>query len=67
MTEQEIEEWKKKIDKMGQFEMARKWRFAPADTPLFDTTLPLAKYFNERFQKLGGMTPKISKMLGWRR
>ena len=66
MIEQEIEEWKKKIDKMGHFEMARKWRFAPAGDPLFDSTLPLAKYFNERFQKLGGMTPEISKKLGWR-
>lgn len=67
MTEEEIEEWKKKIDKMAQVEMAGLWRFAPPGDPLFDATTPLASYFNNRFQELGGMTPEISKIIGWKK
>lgn len=65
MNEQEIDEWKAKIAQMSQLEMARLWRFAPSGHPCFDSTLPLFKIFKDRFEDLGGMTPAISKTIGW--
>ena len=65
MTEQEISEWKAHIDKMSQTEMARLYRSAPVGHPIFRADLPLFDYFKERFKKLGGMTPEISKKIGW--
>ena len=64
MEEKEIQEWKEIIDVMPQIQMARMVRFSPPGHPVFNTTLPLNKYFYERFDKLGGMTPSISKKIG---
>lgn len=55
----------KKIKKMSQLEMARLWRFAPSGHLYFDSSKPFFKVFDERFKKLGGFTPAISKQLGW--
>lgn len=63
MTEEEIQEWKNKIDGMSQTEMASLQRFAPAGHPVFNSTFPLYEYFKEHFK---GMTPQISKAIGWR-
>jgi hypothetical protein len=65
MTEQEIAEWKTKIAAMDQIEMARLWRFSPSGHPCFDDRLPLFEIFQARFKELGGMTPGISKSIGW--
>ena len=65
MDEKEINEWKEKIDNMSQWEMARLQRFAPSGHPVFDATLPLYDRFEKRFKELGGMTPAISKSIGW--
>lgn len=65
MADEEIKEWKKKIDNMSHIEMATLHRFAPAGHAIFRDDLPLCDYFNERFQSLGGMTPEISKKIGW--
>ena len=65
MIEQEIDDWKEKIAAMNQVEMARLWRFAPSGHPCFDSRLPLFEIFQDRFKKLGGMTPGISKSIGW--
>lgn len=65
MNETDIKKWKKQIDDMSRIEMARLYRFAPSGHPVFDSTLPLSDYFNARFQKLGGMSPEISKAIGW--
>ena len=62
MSEEEII---KEINSMTQTQMARLWRFAPVGHPYFDTTKPYYKIFEERFEKLGGMTPAISKKIGW--
>jgi len=64
MTEQEIARAKTHIDAMSRYEMASLWRFAPPGHPYFDRTLPLAEYFEERFNKLGRFSPEISKALG---
>ena len=59
----------KELDKilaMGHEEMARLWRFAKSGHIYFDSTLPYFEVFESRFKDLGGMTPQISKAIGWR-
>ena len=53
------------INALSQLEMAKLVRFAPSGHLYFDTRLPFSKIFNERFKELGGMTPIISKRIGW--
>ena len=53
------------VASMGHVEMARLWRFAPSGHPLFDDRLPLFEEFMSRFNSLGGMTPAVSKAIGW--
>ena len=65
MTNKEIENWMQRIDAMSHEEMATLWRFAPSGHPVFDAELPLFEYFYPRFKAFGGMTPTISKRLGW--
>lgn len=64
-TEQEIETMKKDIDGMDQRQMASLQRFAQSGHPYFDNRLSLWEYFEKRFKELGGMTPGISKSIGW--
>ena len=61
MNDEQVQEWKVKIDNMSQKEMASLWRFAPSGHPCFNSTLPLSDYFNKRFK---GFTPEISKSIG---
>lgn len=65
MKEEQIQEWRDKIDKMDQVELAWLQRFAGVGHPVFDRTLPLYDYFRARFTELGGMTPSVSKYIGW--
>lgn len=65
MTDSEKQMWRDKIDAMGRMEMAQLRRFAPSGHPVFDMTIGLYEYFEERFTKLGGMSPEISKAIGW--
>lgn len=65
MTAEEIIASKKTIDGMTQIQMASLQRFARSGHPYFDTRLPLWEYFKNRFAKLGGMTPEISKAISW--
>lgn len=65
MDEKTIAECKAKIDVMSREDMARLWRLAPAGHPYFDSTTPLAEYFNARFQSLGGWDSGLSKKIGW--
>lgn len=57
----------KEIEAMDRVEMARLLRFAPAGHPAFVTGTPEAGAFDRRFKDLGGMTPEISKRIGWGR
>jgi hypothetical protein len=52
-----------KIAQMGHKEMARLWRFAPGGHEYFKK--PYFEVFKKRFQELGGMTPQLSKKMGW--
>lgn len=65
MTTVEIQKHLDDIDELTQFEMARMLRFMPSGHIYFDTRLPFFNHFKERFDSLGGMTPRISKKLGW--
>jgi hypothetical protein len=65
MTDAELEKWKTKIAGMSRVEMASLRRFAPAGHPVFNSTLPLYDIFEKRFKELGGMSPQISKQIGW--
>lgn len=54
-----------KINAMTQIQMARLHRFAPTGHMYFDSTKPYNAVFKKRFAELGGMTPTISKIIGW--
>lgn len=56
-------ELKAKIDGMTRVEMASRWRFAPIGDPLFQGESGV--YFAQRFKELDGMSPEISKHIGW--
>ena len=66
-TPDELERMKRDIDSLTQIQMADLQRHAPAGHPYFDLELPLYEHFRARFEKLGGMTPAISKAIGWDR
>ena len=59
MTDQQ----KAQIDDMSRLEMARLWRFAPRSHPLLEGET--GDYFRKVFGEKGGMSPEISKQLGW--
>ena len=65
MDRQIIEQIKAEIDVLDQVEMARLTRFARPGHTYFNTQCPeVVNHFQERFRKLGGMTPAISKHIG---
>lgn len=65
MTQEELLDHEKYIDSMTQRDMAWLYRFASVGHVYFIGGTPLQKYFSERFKKLGGMTVRISKDIGW--
>jgi len=65
LTETEIEEHLKTIACMDHYALAQLHRFAPAGHPYFDSSGRLYPAFKARFDSLGGMTPEISKQVGW--
>jgi hypothetical protein len=56
-------ETKAEIDKLSQYDMAYLWRFARPGHPWLSGEA--GDYFAQRFADLGGMSPEISKRLGW--
>ena len=66
MTGTEKELHTEAIRRMTYYEMARLYRFAPSGHIYFDTNHPeLYAAFVGRFKELGGMTPELSKRIGW--
>ena len=65
LTDEAVQQWRDKIDEMSQMQMASLQRFAPSGHPVFDSQYPLYDYFQEKFKAKGGMTPAISKAIGW--
>lgn len=66
MKEEKAIELMKEIDVMSHVEMAKLWRFAPAGHPMFEHG-NVFQHFKERFTSFGGMTPEISRQIGWGR
>ena len=54
-----------RINQMPHIEMCRLWRFAPVGHPYFRCGTPESEAFELRYKNFGGMTPEISKLLGW--
>jgi hypothetical protein len=65
LTPEQLKEWEDRIDAMDAEDMARLQRFAPTGHPIFRNDLPLYARFAARFKELGGMTPELSKRIGW--
>lgn len=53
------------VDGMSRYQMAEQIRFAPVGNRFMCGDL--GNYFMARFRELGGMTPGLSKQLGWER
>jgi hypothetical protein len=60
-----IQEWKDKIAVMSHEEMCRLWRTANIGHPVFNIDYPIYEYFKERYKDFGGMTPEMSKKIGF--
>lgn len=65
LTPEQIQIHKNHIDGLSQYDMAHMWRFSKAGENIYFTTPELTEHFNKRFKELGGMTPELSKELGW--
>ena len=66
MDEERTQQHLECIRTMSHLEMAQMWRFAPSGHPYFNTDYPLlTNEFAKRWELLGGMTPEISKLIGW--
>ena len=59
------QDWMIKIDAMSHYDMAVLHRFSPSGHPCFNMKNAISSYFSEKFKLLGGMTPEISKRVGW--
>lgn len=66
LTPDRIEYWKKRIDAMTQHDCAELQRFAEPGHSIFAHEV-LYDYFRAHFDQVGGMTPEISKAVGWKR
>lgn len=64
MTDQERQDWRERISKMGHVQLASLWRFAVPGHSVF-TDRELTSLFDERFNGFGGMTTLVSKEIGW--
>ncbi len=55
----------KTINNLTYWEMGHLYRFAPSGHLYFESNSQLNKYFMDKFKQLGGMTPSLSKSIGW--
>lgn len=55
-----------KINSMSHFDMCWLYRHADVGHPYFVSDTALCQVFSDRFKKLGGMTPEMSKLVGWK-
>jgi hypothetical protein len=66
MTPDNINREKARLSAMSQFDLAYLWRFSPAGTSCFSVP-EIYEHFKKVFAEKGGMTPEISKDIGWDR
>jgi len=62
-TPDRIELETKHINNLSHLDMARIYRFAESGHLYFDARYPYYDLFMKRFNKLGGMTPEVSKAI----
>ena len=62
---EELAKRKAEIDAMTLEELAGHHRFDPSGSRYVQREI--YDYFSDRFEALGGMTPELSKRIGWRR
>ena len=66
MDEERTQQHLAYIRTMSHLDMAYMWRFTPSGHPYFNTEYPLlTNEFAKRWELFGGMTPAISKKIGW--
>ena len=61
-----IESMKRQISEMTRLEMGKMIRFSSSGTIIFQVQ-ELYDHFMEQFNKLGGWTPQLSKLIGWKK
>lgn len=61
-----IEDQIKEIDKLSHYDLVAKVRFAPPGDPIFKIP-ELSDHFFKRLNEFGGITPEISKEVGWQK
>jgi hypothetical protein len=64
-TDDQMRKIVRDISALTQLDCARLLRFAEVGHPYFRSDLPLNDIFNAHFKIMGGMTPEISKFIGW--
>ena len=65
-TDDQMRKMVRDINALTQLDCARLHRFAPSGHPYFRNDIPILNdTFNEHWKSLGGMTPEISKFIGW--
>lgn len=64
-TDEELDQLEAQINGMPQEKMAALRRFGPSGHPFFRSDLRLWQIFEAHFNEIGGMTPAISKRIGW--
>lgn len=64
MDQQDIQHWKDVIDGFDHLACVRSLRFLPAGHPIF-VEPELADHFKARLDHFGGVTPVVSKTIGW--
>ena len=66
VTQEDIDSALLHIDKMSQEDMCRALRFSPPGRIFFRNDLPTVRAaWDKRWKETGGMTPAISKRIGW--
>ena len=65
-TDDQLRKMVRDINELTQLDCARLQRFSPHGHPYFRGDIPIvSRAFEVRFKTVGGMTPEISKFIGW--
>jgi hypothetical protein len=66
-TEEDVEDFRKWVAGLSRYQMCDQWRFCPSTKGgvWFQSDTPLWPIWEARYNELGGMSPSISKSMGW--
>ncbi len=67
LSDEELVKYTYEINNLSQYRACYLLRFCGRDDPesIYFTNRQLYIMFSKRFKEVGGMTPEISKQLGW--